>query len=72
MRLNALETEKQILALQRAQALETTGIQLNRNIEDVQNQIAFPLGGFEADQLELRIKQTRRYEDAMKPCKSTS
>ena len=64
--INALETERRILAVKREQQEADLSTKLNRDLEDVQRQIDFPLGGFEAEQLELQVEQTRRYEDAMR------
>ena len=65
-RINALETEQRILKVKRDQQEADLSTQLNRNFEDVQRRIASPLGGFDAERLELKIEQTRRYEDAMR------
>ena len=64
-RINALETEKQILALRNQQNETGLRTDLGRQLEDINLQMDNPFGGFEAEQIELQVEQMRRYEDAI-------
>jgi len=64
-RLRALALEKQLQDISNQQELAGISTDLNRQIEDAQFRTNNPFGGFDAEQAELAIQQTRRYKDAI-------
>jgi len=65
-RIKAIQLERDLLrvSLERDNASLSRGI--NRDIENAEARLANPFGGEELQRLELQLKQTRRYEDAIR------
>ena len=61
-----LKLERELEKIQSKRQTEQLGSDLNRQISDVQDRLASPFATNESELLQLRVKQARRYEDAIR------